>query len=54
VVVGEPRWHSAGAVVAAIVLTILMPDEVRLGPNWMLPLIEGVLLVAVASRSRSR
>ena len=27
VVVGEPRWHSAGAVVAAIVLTILMPDD---------------------------
>ena len=47
VVVGEPRWHSAGAVVAAIVLTILMPDDVRLGPNWMLPLIEGVLLVAL-------
>jgi hypothetical protein len=46
-VVGEPRWHMASAVAAAIVLTILMPDEVRLGPNWLLPLIEGMLLIAL-------
>ena len=37
----------ASAVVAAMVLTILLPDAVRLGPQWLLPLIEGVLLVAV-------
>jgi uncharacterized membrane protein len=37
----------AGAVLAAMVLTILLPDTVRLGPTWVLPLIEGVLLVAV-------
>jgi hypothetical protein len=46
-IVGEPRWHMASAVVAAIVLTVLMPDDVRLGPSWLLPLIEGVLLVAL-------
>jgi hypothetical protein len=34
-------------VVAAIVLTILLPAEIRLGPWWLLPLIEGGLLVAV-------
>jgi uncharacterized membrane protein len=45
--VAEARWHMAAAVVAAIVLTILMPDEVRLGPNWLLPAVEGVLLVAL-------
>ncbi len=37
----------AAAVIAAIVLTILLPDSVRAGPAWLLPLIEGVLLVAV-------
>ena len=37
----------ASAVVAAIVLTILMPDQLRLGPNWLLPVIEGGLLVAL-------
>ena len=46
-VVGEARWPMAGAVLAAIVLTILLPDAMRLGPEWLLPLIEGVLLVAV-------
>jgi hypothetical protein len=46
-VVGEPRWHMASAVVAAIVLILLMPDDLRLGPRWLLPLIEGGLLVAL-------
>jgi uncharacterized membrane protein len=46
-VVGEARWPMAGAVLAAMVLTLLLPDAVQLGPNWVLPLIEGVLLVAV-------
>lgn len=36
-----------GAVVAAIVLTVLLPDELRLGPSWLLPLVEAVLLVAL-------
>jgi hypothetical protein len=35
-VVAEARWPMAGAVLA-----------VRLGPQWVLPLVEGVLLVAV-------
>lgn len=46
-VVGEARWPMAAAVLAAIVLTILLPDSMRLGPQWLLPLIEGALLVAV-------
>jgi hypothetical protein len=46
-VAGEARWPMVGAVLAAIVLTILLPTEVRLGPRWLLPLFEGVLLVAL-------
>ena len=46
-VVGEARWPMAGAVVAAMVLTSLLPGTFRLGPRWVLPLLEGVLLVAV-------
>ena len=53
-VVGEPRWHMASAVVAAIVLTILMPDDLRLGPNWLLPVIVGVLLVALIAGDPGR
>ena len=39
----------AGAVLAAIVLTILLPTGVLLGPRWLLPLIEVVLLVVVVA-----
>jgi hypothetical protein len=44
---GEARWPMVGAVLAAIVLTILLPEEVRLGPRWLLPLFEGALLVVL-------
>jgi hypothetical protein len=44
----------ASAVVAAIVLTILMPDDVQLGPDWLLPLLEGVLLVAIFATDPGR
>ena len=53
-VVGEPRWPMASAVVAAIVLTILMPDDLRLGPNWLLPVVVGVLLVALIAGDPGR
>jgi hypothetical protein len=31
----------AAAVLAAMVLTILLPDDVRLGPKWLLPTRSG-------------
>jgi len=43
----EARWPMVGAIVAAMVLTVLLPDDIRLGPQWVLPSIEGLLLVAV-------
>jgi uncharacterized membrane protein len=46
-VVGEPRWPMAAAVVTAIVLTLLAPVAVRAHPHWILPVLEGVLLVAL-------
>ena len=37
----------AGAVVAALVLVVLLPDGERIGPSWLLPLLAGLLLVAL-------
>jgi hypothetical protein len=54
VVIGEARWPMAGAVIAAIVLTFLLPDSVRLGPKWLLPVIEGVLLVVIIAGDPGR
>jgi uncharacterized membrane protein len=46
---GEARWPMAAAVGTAIVLTLLLPDEIRLGPEWLLSLVEGALLVALVA-----
>jgi uncharacterized membrane protein len=35
----------AGAVSAVAALTVLLPDTIRLGPPWLLPAAEGLLLV---------
>ena len=37
----------AGAVLAAVALTVLLPDDLRLGPVWLLPVVDAVLLVLV-------
>jgi hypothetical protein len=46
-VAGESRLPMATAVATAIVLTILLPEDQRALPAWMLPLIEGILLAAL-------
>ncbi|MFE2141710.1 hypothetical protein ACFXA3_08140 [Streptomyces sp. NPDC059456] len=45
----ESRWPMAAAVIASAVLTLLLPDDLRLGPRWALPVAEGLLLVALIS-----
>ncbi|MFJ9732645.1 hypothetical protein ACIRUL_15025 [Streptomyces sp. NPDC101171] len=51
---GESRWPMAAAVIAAAVLTLLLPDELRLGPRWALPAVEGLLLVALIAGDPGR
>jgi uncharacterized membrane protein len=48
-VVGEQRWPMLGAVLAAMLLTLLLHDDLTLGPGWVLPGIEGVLLIALVA-----
>ncbi|MFE5481589.1 hypothetical protein [Streptomyces sp. NPDC056527] len=53
-VVGEARWPMATAVVAAMTLTLLLPDDLRLAPAWVLPSVEGLLLLALIAGDPGR
>jgi hypothetical protein len=46
-VVGESRWPMATAVVVLVLLTVLLPRDLIVRPRWPVPLIEGLLLLAV-------
>ncbi|MFG2332725.1 hypothetical protein ACGFMM_24265 [Streptomyces sp. NPDC048604] len=52
--VGEARWPMATAVVAAMVLTLLLPDDLHLAPRWVLPTVEGLLLLALIAGDPGR
>jgi hypothetical protein len=41
----EARWPATLAVVAAIGLYVTLPDSLLLGPRWILPVLEGAILV---------
>jgi uncharacterized membrane protein len=43
----EPRWPVIVAVVVISALTVLLPDDLRLGPRWVLPVVEGALVVTL-------
>jgi uncharacterized membrane protein len=45
---GEERWPVALAVLVAIALQVALPDRLDLGPRWLLPALEGALLLAVS------
>jgi uncharacterized membrane protein len=37
----------ASAIIAAMVLTVLLPKDVRAGPAWLLPGLEGLMLIGL-------
>ena len=41
----EPRWHIGIAIFVALVLYMLLPPRLTLGPNWVAPVLVLVLLV---------
>ena len=41
----EPVWPAQVTVLAAIGLQVLLPARLTVGPNWLMPVLEGVLLV---------
>jgi uncharacterized membrane protein len=50
----ESRWPMATAVVAAMALTLLLPDDFRLAPRWVLPIVEGLLLMTLIAADPGR
>jgi hypothetical protein len=50
----EKRWPLAGALVLALVIPLLLPSRFSLGPSWVVPAVDAVLLVAIGVADRSR
>nr|MDQ6915704.1 hypothetical protein [Actinomycetota bacterium] len=44
---GDPFWPAQLAVAAAIALNLALSKKVTVGPTWLLPSVEGLLLVAL-------
>ena len=42
---GEPRWPTLVSIAGVIVLQVLLPDRITVGPRWMFPALEAVVLV---------
>jgi hypothetical protein len=44
---GDPFWPSQVAVALAIALSVTLPSKLTIGPRWVIPAVEGVLLVVL-------
>jgi hypothetical protein len=42
-------WPAALCVLGAIALQVRLPDKLTIGPNWLLPALEGALLIGLAA-----
>jgi len=47
----EPFWPAQLTVLAAIGLQLLLPARLTVGPTWLLPALEGALLIGMAFAS---
>jgi hypothetical protein len=43
----EPSWPAASAVLVAICLHVILPGQLTLSPNWVLPALEALILVTL-------
>ncbi len=44
----EARWPASAAVVAAIVLYALLPQRYTIGPTWLIPGLEGAMVLGLS------
>jgi hypothetical protein len=47
----EPFWPAQLTVLAAIGLQLLLPERLTVGPTWLLPALEGILLIGLSFAS---
>ena len=47
----DPFWGPQLVVAAAISLDIALPGKVTIGPHWLLPAVEGLLLIGLVAAS---
>jgi uncharacterized membrane protein len=51
---GDPFWPAQLAVGIAIALNLPLSGKLTIGPNWLLPVVEGALLIALVTSLPSR
>ncbi len=50
----EPRWPASLAVTCALLLYMTLPVRLTIGPGWVIPALEGALLVPLTVRAPYR
>src|SRR2546428_8457665 len=43
----EPLWPAQATVLGAIGLQLLLPERLTVGPTWLIPALEGALLIGM-------
>jgi hypothetical protein len=51
---GDPFWPAQVAVGLAIVLNLVLTNKITIGPNWLVPAVEGALFVTLFVIARGR
>ncbi len=50
----EPAFPAQLAVLSAIALQLLLPERLTIGPIWLLPVLEGILLIGLLAATPRR
>jgi fluoride ion exporter CrcB/FEX len=50
----EPFWPAQIAAAAALVLYLTLPNKVVIGPQWLIPTVEGILLLGLVVSTPTR
>jgi hypothetical protein len=51
---GDPLWPAQLAVAIAIALHLTLSDKLVIGPKWLIPAVEGLLLITLAAIAPQR